>query len=286
MEQRDSAEGPERDRLGAQIIELEGRLRNIEPAFEAAQTRIRELEQLLEREGNQLGHEKVERAEKALAAGDFDEADELLAEISAEEDLAVQRKARAEFCRGQIAEEQVRWHDAAEHYDNAARLNRTFEHLRKAREFQWRSGNYQRADALGSMLIDAAMSEFGESSEQHAAALNIHALTLKDMGRYGEAEPLCQQAIEIGKATIGKAHPDYAIRLNNLANLLSDMGKYEDARETFAEMLPVFMASLGPEHPTTKIDANNYAILLRRHFPDDPALDQLKATFGDDIGLE
>ncbi len=112
IEQRERAEGTELEQLNGQIAELNGRLEDIEPAFGAAKARITELETLLEREGNQLGAERLERAENALKAGDFDEADALLAEISAEEDLAVQRKARAEFGRGQIAEEQVRWHDA------------------------------------------------------------------------------------------------------------------------------------------------------------------------------
>ena len=259
------AKAPEAERatLRAEHDAVEAKLRDLESSFASAQTRIEELEALLERAGNEIGAERLERAEAALANGDFDEADALLAEIEADADLAIQRAARAAFGRGQIAEEQVRWHDAAAHYTRAAELDPSFDHLCAAREFCWRAGNYVRALELGEALIYTARAEFGEEAAEFAVALNEHGLTLWNAGRYEQAEPLFRQAIEIGKATTGEAHPAYATRLNNLANLLRDMGQPQEAEPLYRQAIEIDKAALGEAHPDYAMDLNNLASLLQ-----------------------
>ena len=250
----------------------------------------------------------------------------MLAEIEADEELAVQRAARAAYGRGQIAEEQVRWHDAAGHYAMAARRHPTYRNLYKAREFAWRAGDYAKATAFGEELVETARTEFAEDAPEFAEALNEHALTLKNAERYEDAEPLYRRAIEIAKATIGEMHPDYAThlnnlaellrntghhdeaeplffqaiqidkatigeehpsyatRLNNLALLLRDMHRFDEAKPLFSESLTIFRNVLGDNHPSTLTVAGTHARLLRANFPDDPALAELEATFGPDIG--
>ena len=242
--------------------ELEQKLRNVDSSFSQAQARIAELEDLIDREGNELGAERIDRAEAALRDGDFDAADRLLAEIGSDEELAVQRAARAAYGRGVVAEEQVRWHDAAAHYDKAARLDPNYDRLIKARKYHWLAGNFPRAEAMGTELIRAAIDENGENSKQHAAALNNHALTLSDTGRWDEAEPLFRQAIDIGKNTIGEAHPNYAIRLNNMANLLRDMGRLEEAEPLYRQAIDIGKDTIGEAHPNYATRLNNLANLL------------------------
>ncbi len=104
------------------------------------------------------------------------------------------------------------------------------------------------------------------------------------MERHDEAEPLYRQALEITGNTLGTAHPDYAIRLNNLAALLRAMGRHDEAGPLCAQMMPILRGKLGDDHPNTRKGAANYAGLLRVHFPDDPALAELEAAFGPDIG--
>ncbi|MEM7744806.1 MAG: tetratricopeptide repeat protein [Pseudomonadota bacterium] len=261
--QWEQAEGVDKERLSGQIAELEGKLQNLEPAYEAAKQRIRELEALLEREGNQLGAERLKRAEDALAAGDFDEADALLAEISAEEDLAVQRKARAEYGRGQIAEEQVRWLDAADHYKRAAELEPTYDTLIKAGWFLDAAGRYTEGAAIKEKLVALSKAEHGKNDTKTGAALNNLAESYRALGRYAEAEPLYRKAIEIGKATIGERHPTYAIRLNNLAALLQDMGRLEEAEPHYRKAMEITKATLGEGHPDYAIRLNNLAALLQ-----------------------
>ena len=86
--------------------------------------------------------------------------------------MEAEKTATAYYRRGQIAEELVRWHDAADHYARAAALAPNFERLHKAREHLWRAGRHARALALGPDLIAAAIAEHGEGSADHAIALN------------------------------------------------------------------------------------------------------------------
>ncbi|MEM9139644.1 MAG: tetratricopeptide repeat protein [Pseudomonadota bacterium] len=249
--------------LLAEKAELERRIGDLDASFDAAKQRIADLEALLEREGNVLGAERLDLAETALKAGDFDAADALLAEIEADEDLAVKRAARAAYGRGKIAEEQVRWHDAADHYGKAARLDPTVQNLRSATEFCWRAGDYPKAEALGTEMMRIAHTEHGDRSREFSAALNDHALTLQWMGRHAEAEPILRQAIDIDRATIGERHPNFAIRLNNLALLLRDMGRLEEAEPLYRQAIDIDKASTGERHQDHATRLNNLAGLLR-----------------------
>ncbi|MEM7212167.1 MAG: hypothetical protein AAF479_09770, partial [Pseudomonadota bacterium] len=165
------ASGEQLQMLTARRDEYETRLHDIEPAYEQAKVRIAELEALLEREGNLLGAEDLEAAENALAEGDFDAAEALLARIEDQGDLEVNRTARAAWGRGQIAEEQVRWLDAADHYAKAARLDPTYDTLKKAGHFFWKAGRYPEALRTGQDLLGLSKREHGETAPETTSYL-------------------------------------------------------------------------------------------------------------------
>jgi hypothetical protein len=66
--------------------------------------------------------------------------------------------------------------------------------------------------------------------------------------------------------------------------LLQATGRYDEAEPLFRQALEIFRAALGDDHPNTQGLARNYAQLLRTRFPNNPALDGLKAVFGEDVG--
>jgi len=257
------ATGEERDQLIAAKSDLELRLADIDTAYAEAKTKITELEATLARFGNEIGGDRLAEARTALEAGDLSKADEIFAEVQAREEIAVQRAAEAAFGQGQIAEEHIRWADAAAHYARAAGLDPSYGALFKAREFAWRAGDHARAAGFGADLIRAAREEFGDESANLATALNEHAQTLHALGRYAEAEPLFRQALEIGAKTIGTEHPDCAAYLNNLASLLWDMGRHDEAEPLFRQALEIGEKFSGTEHPTYAIRLNNLALLLQ-----------------------
>ncbi len=271
-------------RLQARIAELEKRIAEPDDALAEAQKRIADLEALLEREGNEIGAERLDAARAALEKGDYSIADEIFAEIEAREQLAVQRAARAAFGRGEVAEAEVRWLDAADHYARAAELAPDFSSLFEAEMFAWRAGRYGRAIEFGKRLI--ALPDL--TLEQRSSALNSHAETLKAAGLYDEAEPLFRESLEITRETLGSRHPETAIRLSNLADLLRTKGQYEEAEPLHREALEITRETLGVRHPATAIRLNNLAELLcatDRHDEAEPlyreALEIGRQTLGD-----
>ena len=261
--QIERAHGAEKELLIRQRDDTQVKLNDIEPAYEQARARIAELETLLEREGNLLGAEDLETAEKALAEGDFDAAEALLARIEDQGDLEVKRTARAAYGRGQIAEEQVRWLDAADHYAKAARLDPTYDTLNKAGHFFFRAGRYPEALRTGQDLLALSKRDHGDTAPETATALNDLAFWHQNLGQYDQAEPLYRQAIEIDKVTIGETHPHYAIRLNNLALLLQAAGRLDEAEPLYRQAIEIDKHALGETHPDYATRLNNLALLLR-----------------------
>ena len=205
----------ERARLQARIDELTRQIADPEGALAAERQRLADLEEKLIREGNELGAERLQSAITALRQGQTDQAEAIFTEITAREELAVNRMARAEYGLGEIAESRVDWAAAARHYARAADLSPDFDTLFKARKFAWRMGDYSAALRHGTELLDLA--RHGSDRKLLGAALNEHASTLETVGKYEQAEPLFREALEIGRETLGDRHPAVATRLNNLA---------------------------------------------------------------------
>ena len=257
-----TAHGEERIRLDSENAEVARQLADVQAAYAERQERIGELEASLSRLSTGVDDDGLADARTALEAGDFSKADALLAAIEARADVAVARAAEAAFRRGQVAATQIRWGEAADHFDKAARLDPVYDHLDQAGTFAWRVGRYAAALRHFGDLLELSRRDYGEGSPKTAAALNSLANLLRAMGRYEEAEPLYRQALEIGRETLGEGHPDYATRLNNLATLLVATGRHEEAEALYRQALKIGRETLGEGHPKYAIWLNNLANLL------------------------
>lgn len=262
MKELARAEVDEKDQLRARITELETQIANPEKSLAEAQTRIADLEQLLERSGNEIGGDRIAAARGALERGDYSIADDLFAEIEARQGMAVQEAARAAFGRGEIAEAEVRWVDAAAHYEKAARLDPSYETLIKAGDFLMRAGDHISAIRYQDELAELARRDHGPSDAKTATALNNLAESYRAAGRYGDAEPLYREALKIGRKIFGTEHPDYALRLSNLSVLLKATGRFEEAEPLSREAFEITRRTLGVEDPEYAIRLNNLAVLL------------------------
>ena len=251
----------EKDLLQRQIAELQTQIANPEKSLAEARKRISDLEALLDREANHIGGDRIAEAKAALEEGDYSLADDIFAEIESRNELAVQETARAAYGRGEVAEAEVRWQDAARRYADAARLTPGFDTLFKAREYAWRAGHLDAAHRCGTDLVAFARKE--GTQEQIATALNEHAITLQAQGRVAEAEALYREALEIDRKTIGEAHPDYAIRLNNLAGVVEDQGRYAEAETLYREALEIGRKTIGEAHPDYGTRLNNLAGVVK-----------------------
>jgi len=256
-----TAHAEEKDLLQRQITELQAQIANPAESLAKAQKRIADLEALLDREANQIGADRIAEAKAALEQGDYSLADDIFAEIEAKNELAVQETARAAYGRGEVAEAEVRWADAAGFYERSAELHPSFEALQKASDYCERAGRYEAALTWSARLVSFAKQH--ESQERYSIALNEHALNSKSLGRYAEAEELYRDALEIGRATIGEGHPSYAIRLSNLAGAVEAQGRYAEAEGLYREALEIDRATIGEGHPSYAIHLNNLANVVR-----------------------
>ena len=277
------AHGDERRLLENELTEVKRQLANIEPAYTEALQQIRELEPALARLSDDSSDTQRAEIRAALETGDFSQADAVLAEIAARTDGAVGRAAAAAFQRGHIAAMQIKWGEAATHFDTAARLKPTDAHLNAAGIFAARAAQYKPALRHFEKLLELSHREHGERSPETARVLNNLARVLRATGRYAEAEPLYRHALEIDRTTRGEEYPASVASLNNLAHVLRATGQYAEAGPLYQQAVEIVRTALGDEHPHTRRLAGNYGRLLRARFPDNPVLAELNAVLGEEV---
>ncbi len=243
--------------LQAQIDELKSRQADPEKALQDEQELKIKIRAVLEREGNEIGNKKLVEARDALEKGDFSKADELFAEIEAREELAVKRSARAATARGQIARQEIRWKDAAEHYARAAQLDPCFATLISAQKLAVDIGSYDSALSLGLDAQKAAIKEHGEKSKQYANILNNLASVYLMQKKYKEAESLFKEALKLRTNIFGKKSPEVAVSLNNLGGIYQEQKQYREATNFFKRALNIHKESLGVKHSETATTLNN-----------------------------
>ncbi len=257
IEEHTKASDAEKVKLEQKIAELDRRLADVPKAFQEFKERIARLESILEREGNEIGNKKLVEARDALEKGDFSKADDLFAEIEAREELAVKRSARAAFARGEIAEQEVRWQDAVEHYTRAAQLDPCFENLIGAQKLTYDIEDYDSSLSFGLDAQKAAIKEHGEKSEQYANILNNLASVYLMQKQYKEAEWLLKDALKISQDIFGKKSPEVAISLNNLGGMYQEQKQYRKATHFFRRALNIHKEAVGIKHFFTATALNN-----------------------------
>ena len=251
----------EREDLQQRLDELTRRFADPEAAFAQYQSTITDLEAKLTRRGNEIGGDRANEAKAALERGDFTLAKSLFEEIAARAQPEVIASSDASYALGQIAETEIRWHDAAAHYAQAARLNPGFDALRKASRFAERSGDYATAATHSAALLALATSQ--GDAVRLSQALNEHAINLRALGQFEAAEALYRQALEIDAKTTGTAHPAYATHLNNLAGVVQARGRYPEAEMLFLKALEIGAKTIGTTHPDYGTNLNNLALVIK-----------------------
>jgi tetratricopeptide (TPR) repeat protein len=248
-EQLAAAHEEEKTQLTAQIAELQRQISNPDASLEEARKRIADLEALLDREANHIGGDRIAEAKAALEQGDYSLADDIFAKIEARNELAVQETACAAYGRGEVAEAEIRWHDAYGHYKRASHLSDDLAHLEAYARLCWRLAKGEEAVRVHEDLIARVKEAEGAESAAYAEQVNNLASVVEAQGRYDEAEGLCREALEIDRATIGEAHPGYAIHLSNLGRLLGETDRVSEGRAMLDQALAIFRAALPEDHP-------------------------------------
>lgn len=264
----------ERALIEQQLQAVAIKLSDVTVSYHAA---VEELQQLREKLGafeGEVPSEQLEAARQALSAGDRSLADSLFAQVEADSADEVRRAASAAAARGSIAEEEIRWTDAAEHYTRAARLDPTFRRLQYAHGFSLVSGNFRQADYLVQELLIAA--EASGDSMYMRIAERAYAETLTALGHLDKAEAtyrdiLAQLDRELGRnqqepafAPGGLDGVEYAQVLGELAGVLGKTNQLAEAEKLHREALNIIVPIVGEGDNGYAAMQNNLGNLLRQ----------------------
>ncbi|NHB77142.1 tetratricopeptide repeat protein [Rhodobacter calidifons] len=208
-------------------------------------------------------------ARAALAAGDAERAEAVLAGIAAATSGPAGFAAKLAHARGLLAELALLWPLAAEQYALAARLDPDLRHLGKARAAACRTGDLTAAFRFGKGMLVLAETE-GSAADQ-ALAMADHALTLEAQDRLAEAEGFLRKAVVGGRRAEGVRGADHARHLAQLARVLEAQDRLPEAEAALRKALEVTRTAPGEAHPDYCARLNALAGLLRAQDRDSEA---------------
>ncbi len=207
----------------------------MEQARESEKKRVEEnlgnLEVDLKKSGNHAGAKKLAEAQTALKNGELSKADKILAKAEANKKLTGKNAAYAASARGHIAEQEIRWNDAVEHYARAVQFDSCFETLISLQRLLRFTKDYDSALSVCLDAQKAAIMQYGKDSEQYAHSVSGHALIHNKKGEYKLAEPIHKESLKIRQNVFGEKHPAVALCLNNLGIVYQRQGRYKEAED-------------------------------------------------------
>ncbi len=241
------------------IPELDPHIIDQPESVQKTQLRIRFIENVIEEESDAIDETAFAEALTDLAGEDFIKADKVLAEIEERDKPTNERGSRIAVARGEIAQEQNRWKDAAEHYARGADLFPCFETLYSAQKIYIEIEDYNSAVIFSTKAKKAAIVEFGEKTEEHAEILGNLAQVYQELEKYKRAISIYKEALDIyKKIAVGYSPVIFAIN-NNLGMTYQKQGNQNKAIYFFKKALAIQKKMLGKKHPDTAKIINNIA---------------------------
>lgn len=250
-----------------QVIQLElsivrERLVGLKTSYDEAVQENARLKSELAAFAEYIPDDEIIRAQDALEIGDKSTADAILNAAEERSQNIFRSSARMAYLRGEIAEGEIRWQDALDHYKRAYGQDATLEHQQAYARLSWQMGKWDDAVTLLKDILKKVAAEHGKAGNEYATALNNLAMIYHYTGRYSDAEPLYDQALSITRRVLGADHLDTASSLNNLVGLYYEQGRYAKATPVYMEAVEIMERVVGAEHPNTKMMRENYEVLL------------------------
>jgi len=193
----------------------------------------------------------VAESDRALAAGDFDRAEDLLTQAAA------QARAFGE--------------DDPRHAQSLLKLARLYR----------AEGDYAKPENLYQEARESGAVAWGRESGEYAQLLNEIGRYYHTRRKYDLAEGYYLDAFGIRVRTFGKEHVDVADSINNLAVLFENQARYAKAEMYFRTALAIREQLLGPDAlPTVETKEHFARLLLRMQKGEEaePLLEQARAV--------
>ena len=140
--------------------------------------------------------------------------------------------------------------------------DRRWRELMDQAEAQIAKGDYARAEGTGRLLVDEALTIFGDNDPETATSLNVLADAQMRQGKYADAQKNFSAALNIYEKRLGPEHVHTAAALNNLALVLEKLGDYPSAESLLRRSLRILEKTLGPQHQDSATTLSNLGRVL------------------------
>ncbi len=244
----------ERDAIQQQLEQVKS---SYELKVEALQARYAAVDKLT----GEMPDDLLEAAKAALLEGDETQADDLFRRVEEQEQGSIERAAEAAYQRGLIANDNINYRQAYEHFVRATQLNPD------QPDYAWRAGmladdiaQYDTAIGYYEQALSNYLAQEGEASTHVAALRNNLGVVWQNKGEYDTAIDYYEKALAVDIKTFGEDHPDVARDWNNLGAVWADKGEYEKAIDYYEKALAVRIKSLEDDHPHTLQTIENIAL--------------------------
>lgn len=244
---------------------LEKKLTNFEETFKEYQTKLAEQTKELEGWRGSVSDESLNKAQQALARGDTQAADQLLAEFA--DNLKSRRAvedskfALAYYQRGELASMRMDYTQALSHYAEAVAIQPDNpKYLRAAGTMARTLGHYEQAKSYLEHAEFLLMQQAPNSFDWSVVANELGCLYI-DIAEYAKADLLFEHILEIAENAHGTDRFFVATILNNLAELYREQKKYSKAESLYLQSLKIKENSRGKDHPDVAITLNNLGVL-------------------------
>ncbi len=282
----------EKQLLERQITDVENQLTHLHDSYQTRitflESTIKELRTLAEDLPND---ELLVEAEAQLRQGNSAKADELFKQIEAQQqaiiakaEKASQRAAKAAFERGKIAQANLDYYAAYDHFERAvgyAPENALY--LNEAGTLANILAKYSQQLIWQEKALAIYVQQQGEDSSEVATLTNNLGATYKDLGQYDKAIEYYQQALESDLNTYGQEHPNVATMRNNLGMAYHALGQYDKAIAYFQQALASDLNTYGDDHPDVAIDRNNLGMAYHALGQYDKAIEYYQQALASDL---
>ncbi|HET8898604.1 MAG TPA: serine/threonine-protein kinase, partial [Rhodanobacteraceae bacterium] len=200
--------------------------------------------------------------------GQLTQADQLLANMPALDDLALQSRRLAE--RAALRERQDRLDEGLADARAALALDlgrgaAALAEQSRDRQIEalllTRQAHFKQATASFAQALTDARRVYGAEDTHVARMLNDYGSALSAQGRNEDAVAMLQQALVIRRKRLGDKHPAVAETLQNLGATLRALGRMDEAQAALQEALRVQRQVFGSHHTEVANTLNSLAML-------------------------
>nr|CRH06352.1 protein of unknown function [Candidatus Magnetococcus massalia] len=248
--------------LRTELNLVQQKLVNAEKSYQERLGDLQKIYLALQALTGRVNADTLQHAQSALARNDTSLASALFAQVQEAEDEAIERAAQAAFERGIVAEGELDYSGAMDHYRRAVTLQpqetgylfRTAVMARKAR-------HYDEAQQLAEQLVQQEAQNYPQNVRALCRAQALLASIYKRQGEHKQSAALYERVLLVEQSLPDQETMETATTLSKLGELYDDMGLYERALTTFEQALAIKRKVLGEQNPSLADTLNNMATI-------------------------